>query len=493
MEFDPLIARSRSRKADVMGRITGPVLGLQSRTNTQGESVSIETVPTNSTITHTESGVEDDSDSRGYDEMLYDIIAFVLKYTYRAFILIYQSGHHAYVRHIQTTEDVQEHPEPREADTEEVSAARSDTEESVVILNVTEKKRDNIFEPLLRFDEEAEYDQNESTQYGTSLSIAKKPRYTANTYTPKPVAQYSRIATNANDTSNVELFESTRINDYDSYVSKFYLPQAPVAKNKYSIVDTLIDNFFVDGITDLFRERKQRQELISKEREQLKTKLHPLTKDQLYKVNKSWNKLTSAVVTSAFQIEITTRDLQTLCDGEWLNDNILDFYFSLITVNNSSAFGWTTHFFTTLKLKGYQSVARWSKRKKVNVTTKDLILVPINIMGTHWALAAVNNKEKCFQYFDSLSSNGNLKALQILKDYMIQEGKKHNSTINFDSYSMMKNMPTPQQQNGFDCGVFTCMCANYLSKNKELTYSQKDMKLLRRRMAYEILSKDLLD
>lgn len=76
---------------------------------------------------------------------------------------------------------------------------------------------------------------------------------------------------------------------------------------------------------------------------------------------------------------------------------------------------------------------------------------------------------------------------------MIQEGKKQNSSIDFEKYSLMKNMPSPQQLNGFDCGVFACICAKYVAQWKELSYGQKDMKLIRRRMAYEIITKDLLD
>lgn len=439
--------------------------------------------------------VADDSSSetptrRCYDEIIYDVASLILSCIYQIFMAAYKAGHGAFIKH---TENIEEHL-PAELKVEDTDKRdepiKNDTEDSVIIVNV-KNKNTNVFAPLLDFDIE-EDNNTDDKQYGTSFSIAKYPKFTSSrSYTPIAFTDSQR--TRPLDASSLSVLEPSKNSDYDSYVSKFYLPHEPIPKNKYSLVDSLIDNYFAEGISNIFKERKERQKLIAQEREKSKTKLTQLSKEQVQVVNKAWGQSPNSLISSAFQIEITTRDLQTLCDGHWLNDNVIDFYFNLITAKNTSVFGWTTHFFTTLKLKGYQGVARWSKRKKVNVTEKDLILVPINIMSTHWALAVVDNKNKRFQYYDSLSSNGNLQALQILQNYMTQEGKKHNSSTNFDEYLIEKNMPSPQQQNGYDCGVFTCICANYVSQGKELRYGQKDMKLIRRRMAYEIIMKDLLN
>ena len=499
-ESNPLLVRNR------LGRRTSRETDVNGLNLVEGEVESDQTEPSSNDYSNTESANSRYNtakssvlSSRNYEEVIYDAVSSIISKVFQLLSLVYETSHRVYIKHRERNADVKV-DQPAEEVIEDVHNedcnVKSDTEESVVIVDVRNKPSNNVFEPLLQFDEEEEEEEaneNESHQYGTSLAIAKYPKFTSSrSYTPIGFNGYSQT-TKKPDVSNLDILEPSRTNDYDSYVSRFYLPHEPVSNNKYSLVDTLIDNFFVDGISDIFRERKERQNLISKERESLKTRLVPLTKEQLQVVNKYWNQPPGSVVSSAFQIEITTRDLQTLCDGQWLNDNVIDFYFNLVTAKNQSVFGWTTHFFTTLKLKGYQGVARWSKRKKVNVTEKDLILVPINIMGTHWALAVVNNKEQKFQYYDSLSSNGNLQALQILKSYMIQEGKKQNSSIDFDKYSLMKNMSSPQQLNGFDCGVFACICAKYVAQWKKLTYGQKDMKIIRRRMAYEIIAKDLID
>lgn len=45
----------------------------------------------------------------------------------------------------------------------------------------------------------------------------------------------------------------------------------------------------------------------------------------------------------------------------------------------------------------------------------------------------------------------------------------------------------PQQENCFDCGVFTCQFMETLARGEEeFSFQQKDMPYLRRRMAWEI-------
>ena len=46
---------------------------------------------------------------------------------------------------------------------------------------------------------------------------------------------------------------------------------------------------------------------------------------------------------------------------------------------------------------------------------------------------------------------------------------------------------TPQQTNGCDCGVFTCMFADYLGAGEALNFSQADMPHFRYRVGARIL------
>ncbi|ODV95592.1 hypothetical protein PACTADRAFT_22728, partial [Pachysolen tannophilus NRRL Y-2460] len=251
------------------------------------------------------------------------------------------------------------------------------------------------------------------------------------------------------------------------------------------------------------------QELIKEQRLKDQAKVKPLSHDeQAVVINylKSTD-LNRIVKDDLFGVSIRVRDLKTLENGRWLNDNIIDCYLSLISERSKNnlklpkVFSFTTHFYTTLSEKGYQSVARWAKRKKVEVTKLDYIFVPINTMNSHWSLAVINNKEKKFQYYNSLSYFGSeddsLKILEKLSSYMSNEHKRLNngySDVDYaKDYTFYPLIKCPQQQNGSDCGVFTCTFVEYLSRDMGLNFSQSDMPNLRRRMCYEILSEALIN
>jgi len=56
--------------------------------------------------------------------------------------------------------------------------------------------------------------------------------------------------------------------------------------------------------------------------------------------------------------------------------------------------------------------------------------------------------------------------------------------------SFLQNSPT--QENGYDCGVFTCINAEFVSRNEPQTFTQSQMPYFRQRMVWEILQKKLL-
>ena len=55
------------------------------------------------------------------------------------------------------------------------------------------------------------------------------------------------------------------------------------------------------------------------------------------------------------------------------------------------------------------------------------------------------------------------------------------------------SMQIPLQRNGFDCGVFMCTNADYLSQGVLLDYTHKDIVCMRRRLAAQILKAELFE
>jgi sentrin-specific protease 7 len=94
------------------------------------------------------------------------------------------------------------------------------------------------------------------------------------------------------------------------------------------------------------------------------------------------------------------KDLERLDDGEFLNDQLIDFYllylFDRINVPRDRVYVFNTHFFTTLTRKvpgqkgmiNYQGVARWTAKE--DIFGYDYIVVPIN-QEVHWYLAIICN------------------------------------------------------------------------------------------------------
>lgn len=311
----------------------------------------------------------------------------------------------------------------------------------------------------------------EDVQYGTSF---------ANSIDFKTDSGYKIVKFHPHD----DLFNIQPKNDYELKISRFYLPSL----NKYErIPDAIIDEKYQYTVDEILKK-------IEVEKQQKLSKVLPLTDEQLKTVNQIFSdRNSSRKVISKFQIDVTIKDLQTLRPGKWLNDVVIDFYLSLVSDINPKYFSWTSHFFTTLQDRGYAGVKRWGKRRKLNLFEKDIVFIPINISSTHWALATIDNTKKTIQYYDSLSSyGGEFHGLRLIKSYMKGETERLGINVDVDSYQILPNIQVPQQKNGFDCGVFTCICASYLARASRLDYSQKDMVMFRQRMVYEILVGHLL-
>ncbi|KAG8951300.1 Smt3-specific protease [Tulasnella sp. 424] len=148
-----------------------------------------------------------------------------------------------------------------------------------------------------------------------------------------------------------------------------------------------------------------------------------------------------------------------------------------------------TFFFQKLENEGYEKARLGKWTKSIDIFSKDIILIPVNLGNAHWTCAAINMKKKRIEYYDSMGSQ-RPKVYQILRDYLEKEHKaKKSKSFNFDGWQNYWSEETPQQENGYDCGVFTCMFMEGLSRGEEaedFVFEQSNMPYLRLRMLYEI-------
>ncbi|XP_051516938.1 sentrin-specific protease 1-like isoform X2 [Myxocyprinus asiaticus] len=202
------------------------------------------------------------------------------------------------------------------------------------------------------------------------------------------------------------------------------------------------------------------------------------------------------VLSEGFRLTITRKDLQTLSYLNWLNDEVINFYMNMLVErskqpNLPSVYTFNTFFFPKLRSSGYSAVRRWTK--KVDIFSVDIILVPVHL-GMHWCLSVVDFRKKSITYFDSMGGN-NDEACRILLKYLKQESEDKRAQNLDTSEWILKSKrrnEIPQQMNGSDCGMFTCKYAEYITKDRPITFTQKHMPYFRRRMVWEILNQKLL-
>ncbi|XP_051942222.1 sentrin-specific protease 2 [Hippocampus zosterae] len=205
------------------------------------------------------------------------------------------------------------------------------------------------------------------------------------------------------------------------------------------------------------------------------------------------------VLSAAFKLRITQRDLATLQEGGWLNDEVINFYLSLVmeqcsdTAAGMRVYSFNTFFYPKLRggPGGHAAVKRWTKA--VDIFLCDLLLVPLH-MGVHWALAVVDLKAKTVKLYDSMGQRHDaicgLLLLYLNEEHRAKKGRELDTTK--WTVSCMRPTEIPQQKNGSDCGVFACKYAQYIAKGKPLTFRQWHMPLFRKLMIWEILHQKLL-
>ncbi|KAM4723241.1 sentrin-specific protease 2 [Anableps anableps] len=229
-----------------------------------------------------------------------------------------------------------------------------------------------------------------------------------------------------------------------------------------------------------------------------------LTKEMAVEVSEALaQKDPNLVLSAAFKLRITQRDLSTLLEGGWLNDEVMNFYLSLIMERRSGeserlkVYCFSTFFYPKLRgggggggqAGGHVAVKRWTKA--VDLFMFDVILVPLHL-GVHWALAVIDLKSKTVKSYDSMGRRHddicNLLLLYLKEEHKAKKGRE----LDCAKWTIGSLKDIPQQSNGSDCGVFTCKYADYIAKGKPLTFKQCHMPLFRKLMMWEILNQKLL-
>ncbi|KAF9821845.1 hypothetical protein IEO21_00275 [Rhodonia placenta] len=207
------------------------------------------------------------------------------------------------------------------------------------------------------------------------------------------------------------------------------------------------------------------------------------------------------VISKIEREQVTDKDLMRLRPNKWLNDEIINFYGQLILtrseegkenfVKNSKkpldVHYFSTFFWSKLENEGYEKgrLAKWTK--KVDIFQKDVVLIPVNHGNSHWTAAAINFRQKRIESYDSMGIV-RPNVFRLFRAYLDAEHKnKKKKPFDFTGWQDYVLEDVPLQENGYDCGVFTCQFLEALSRGEEpFRFQQAHMPYLRRRMVWEI-------
>ena len=201
------------------------------------------------------------------------------------------------------------------------------------------------------------------------------------------------------------------------------------------------------------------------------------------------------VLVSSYGIKITRTDIETLTERRWLNDQVINFYFEMIVErswkndNLPKVYAFSSFFYPKLIKCNYSKVERWTR--KVDLFSHDLIFIPVHLC-VHWCLAVVDFR-KCGIYYYNSKRLANYECLNAIEQFLKDEHlAKKNVPLDLSNFEKLNVKDIPEQTNNYDCGMFICKFAEYISRNAVITFKEDDLQFFRRRMVYEIVEKTIL-
>jgi len=126
----------------------------------------------------------------------------------------------------------------------------------------------------------------------------------------------------------------------------------------------------------------------------------------------------------------------------------------------------------------------------------DIILVPINVSGTHWVLVQVNVQDQYILFYDPFGAKDSQGYVDAVRRWLVDElrSKLGNEAVAkwaVDQWEVAMDDDFPRQTDCGSCGVFVLVVAYYLSLGKALTFSQDDIDVLRQRIAIALYLDEL--
>jgi len=246
----------------------------------------------------------------------------------------------------------------------------------------------------------------------------------------------------------------------------------------------------------------------------------PLPLQELLLVEEVVNHTASQeVIISKFNFQLTYNTMKCLALSNPINDEIIDFYMCLlqdrdkILTELSNCSRKSSHYFSCFFIScllrsgeyNYNNVRRWTEGRLtegINIFLKDKIFIPVcNNENSYpsWAMIVVFMQLKEIHYYDSMSKPNVIERyLQHILHWLQDESiEKHNNEYNIDinewQLFALEAIYPQQTMHPFDCGIFSILCADFVSDNIPLndSYSQAEIPQYRQKICASILRGEL--
>lgn len=192
----------------------------------------------------------------------------------------------------------------------------------------------------------------------------------------------------------------------------------------------------------------------------------------------------AAFLRSEFPVQRTSRirldadDISCLRYHEWLNDEVVNSYISILASQSSDLIGFTDSFFTKkVERDGYEAAFCWKGVKGRAINRYNAFIVPI-CTGVHWILACFDFVHERLMVMDSFHGKHESTA-NLLNGFLEAQGVE----------PLQVYYPeVPSQLNGYDCGVFILKLCECLFAGVDLmSFTQADIPNARKHIRRELI------
>lgn len=254
-------------------------------------------------------------------------------------------------------------------------------------------------------------------------------------------------------------------------------------------------------------ERDQQQQIVKQREESLgrvdvsegEPAVRPLTQDWKDRLSVAMRSSPRDVLAKTAVADLTHEKLETCWTRlAWLNDEVINGHLSL-TVNylrrQANNLGrndapkyhaFNSFFYKNLREGGYQKVNRWASRVRIGgsaLLNLETVFIPVH-EGMHWTLLVVSPRMRTIEYFDSLGGSPDSFVANIRLWLRGELGAAYK-----ESEWLFLNTPSPQQDNGSDCGVFLLTSAKAIALGlKPTVYGPRDINLIRQKIVAELMN-----